>query len=310
MNKPLISVIMPCYQNAQSLAASVRSVQAQTEPRWELIAVNDGSTDDTGAVLEQLAGGEPRMRVITQENGGVSRARNAGIAAAKGEWLFFLDADDLLTEDALAHLLSMTGDGMDIVCAAYAMRYIDEGGREEIHTCADGDLISILESLIRGDSALNSMCARLYRAEMIREHRILTPPGVRVGEDVLFNLDAFRAARAWRISDQVIYIYEFGGDSAMTRARTDRYLRSKDMLEGIGRFLDESGLQTQLFRAHIDVYLRTLRVDRGRFRAALAFDRCIVRRICRGVDFGALCAKQKIYYAALTLLPFSSIMLP
>ena len=307
---PRVSVIMPCYQSGATAEKSVRSVMAQTTPDWELIAVNDGSTDDTQAVLERLAAQEPRMRVIRQENGGVSRARNAGIREARGEWLFFLDADDVLLPDALEHLLSLERGGEDIVCAAYAMRYIDDGGREETHACADGDLTCMLESLIRGDSALNSMCARLYRTALIREHGILTPPGVKVGEDVLFNLEAFRAAAAWRVSDRVIYVYEFGGDSAMTRAVKDRYARSRDMLNGIGEFLDRHGLQTALFRAHIDIYLRTLRADRGRFRAALAFDRAIVRRIVKGVDFRALCPKQKAYYAALRLLPFSSILLP
>ena len=73
-----LSIVMPCYQNGQTLARTVRSVQAQTFADWELIAVDDGSLDDTLQVLEQLAQGEPRMRVIHQENGGVSAARNAG----------------------------------------------------------------------------------------------------------------------------------------------------------------------------------------------------------------------------------------
>ena len=310
MITPMISVIMPCYQNGRTIEKSVRSLQEQTEARWDLIAVNDGSTDDTPDVLRELAVQEPRMRVITQENGGVSRARNAGIASAAGKWIFCLDADDYLLPDAFEHLLSMTDEDTDIVCAGYAMRYIDEENREEAHVCADGDLICILESLIRGDSALNSMCARLYRAEMLCRHGIIAPPGVKVGEDVLFNLDAFRAARSWKISRKIIYVYEFGGDSAMTRARTDRYARSREMLEGIGRFLAQHGLQTALFRAHIDVYLRTLRADRGRLRAALAFDRALVRRIEAGVRFKELPVKQQLYYAALRLLPFSSILLP
>ena len=221
MNGPLVSIVMPCYQNGRTLARTVRSIQAQTEQSWELIAVDDGSKDDTLAVLTQLAQDEPRMRVIHQENGGVSAARNAGIEAARGTWLSFVDADDHLLPHALSHLLSLTDDQTDIACGAYVMRFRDEGGREEHHACADGDLQVVLESLLRGDSALNSMCARLYRTQLIREHGVRAPEGVKVGEDVLFNLDAFIAARAWRMSGETVYIYEFGGDSAMTRARRD-----------------------------------------------------------------------------------------
>ena len=305
-----VSVVMPCYQSGETVERSVRSVQAQTMADWELIAVDDGSTDDTLARLRALQKDEPRMRVVHQSNAGVSAARNAGIDAARGEWLFFLDADDRLTPDALATLLDMTDDALDVVCGAYEMRYADEGGRSERYACADGDLQIVLESLIRGDSALNSMCARLYRTAFIQRHGIRAPLGVRVGEDVLFNLDAFAVARAWRMSDRVIYIYEFGGDSAMMRARRDVYARSRDMLAGITAFIAAHGWQTRLFRAHIDIYLRTLRADRGRLRAAMAFDRRIVRAVTDGVCPQALCAKQRLYYATLRLCPFLSIALP
>lgn len=310
MNRPLVSIVMPCYQNGQTLWRTVRSIQAQTEADWELIAVDDGSSDDTLAVLTRLAQDEPRMRVIHQENWGVSAARNAGIGAARGAWLSFVDADDHLLPHALAHLLSLTDAQTDIACGAYVMRFRDEGGREEHHACADGDLQTVLESLLRGDSALNSMCARLYRTELILGHGVRAPEGVKVGEDVLFNLDAFAAARAWRMSGETVYIYEFGGDSAMTRARSDIYARSVPMIEGIGRFIDAHGLATPLFRAHIDLYVRTLRADRGRARAALALSRAMVARITKDVAFGSLPAKQKLYFLALRALPASSILLP
>ena len=117
-----VSVVMPCYQSGETVERSVRSVQAQTMADWELIAVDDGSTDDTLARLRALQTDEPRMRVLHQDNAGVSAARNAGIDAARGEWLFFLDADDRLTPDALATLLDMADDALDVVCGAYEMR--------------------------------------------------------------------------------------------------------------------------------------------------------------------------------------------
>ncbi len=310
MSEIRVSIVMPCYQNAATVKKSIRSIQAQTEGAWELIAVDDGSKDDTLAVLAALAEGEPRMRVIHQENGGVSAARNAGIAAASGEWLFFIDADDYLTDDALAKLLALADDDTDIVCGAYVMRYTDEGGREAVSTCAHGDLQTVLESLIRGDSALNSMCARLYRTDMIRSRKIAAPVGVKVGEDVLFNLDAFMAARACKMTDDVIYVYELGGDSAMMRAKRDVFAGSVPMIEGIGRFIKRHGMQTVLFRAHIDIYVRTLRADRGRLRAALSLTYAMTRKITDGVDFAALDTKQKIYYMALRMLPVLSYFLP
>ena len=305
-----VSIVVPCYQNGRTLARTVQSIMGQTVTDWELIAVDDGSRDDTLLVLQALAREEPRMRVLHQENGGVSAARNAGMAAARGTWLMFVDADDWLLPDALEHLLSLTEDHLDIVCGAYEMRYAQQGGRVEKHTCASGDLQTVLESLIRGDSALNSMCARLYRTDMLRQAKITAPLGVKVGEDVLFNLDAFAAARAWRMSERTIYVYEFGGDSAMTRAHRDIWRVSVPMIEGIGQFIRRCGMETSLFRAHIDVYVRTLRADRGRLRAALSLNRRMVASITQGVDFSALCARQKLYYLALRLLPVLSFLLP
>ena len=310
MNKPLISIVVPCYQNGKTVARTIESIQAQTVEDWELIAVNDGSKDDTLSVLKRLAENEPRMRVVHQENGGVSAARNTGMQQAQGEWISFVDANDHLLPHALEYLLSMTDENTDIVCGAYEIRFRDDGGRVERHSCADGDLQTVLESLIRGDSALNSMCARLYRLQMLRDHGILAPKGVKVGEDVLFNLDAFTAACAWRMSEEIIYIYELGGDSAMTRSKGNLFARNQEMLEGIGYFVKRHGLETQLFRAHIDVYVRMLRADKGRIGAALAMKRKMVDAITAGVDFSALCGKQKLYYLALRALPQSSVLLP
>ncbi|MBR5225811.1 MAG: glycosyltransferase family 2 protein [Clostridia bacterium] len=310
MEQVLVSVIVPCYQNGATLEKTVRSIQAQTYRAWELICVNDGSKDDTGEVLDRLAMDEPRMRVIHQDNGGVSAARNAGLAAAKGEWVTFVDADDWLLVDAISRMLALADDQADIVCGAYAMRYIDENRPQEVYTCRSGDYQAVIESLIRGDSALNSMCARLYRREMLIQHRILAPVGVKIGEDVLFNLEAFSAARSWKISEDVIYIYEFGGDSAMTRARTNVYQKTQDMILGIDRFLEKRDQKTQFFRAHIDIYIRTLRADRGRLKAALSLGYRAVARMTRGVHFSQLDAKQKAYYLALRLMPALSYFLP
>ncbi len=310
MSKVKVSVIVPCYQCAQTIARTIQSIQQQTEPSWELICVDDGSTDETGAVLDRLALDEPRMRVIHQENGGVSAARNAGMRAARGEWLAFADADDLLEPHALAVLLSIEKEECDVLCAGFTMRYIDEGGRTQKLTCASGDLQTIYESLIRGDSALNPMYAKLYRRSMVEREGLLVPAGVKIGEDVLFNLRAFSAARIYAMTEESVYIYEYGGSSAMTRARGELFLRSVPMLDGIDAFLEERLLKTALFRAHIDAYIRILRADYSRVGAALRLSRAMVRRITRNVRFGELCAKQKCYYLALRVLPALSYFLP
>lgn len=97
----MISVIIPVYNGERFIENAVKSVLAQTAADWELVIVNDGSTDGTRALLERCCAQDPRIRIHHQQNGGVSAARNAGIALARGEYLAFLDADDEWYPDCL-----------------------------------------------------------------------------------------------------------------------------------------------------------------------------------------------------------------
>lgn len=106
---PVISTIIPCYNQAHFLPAVVRTLQEQTFSDWEGIIVNDGSSDDTQTVAEKLAQEEPRLRVIQQENRGLSGARNSGIRTARGTYIHLLDSDDLLHPQAYEWLLAGIG---------------------------------------------------------------------------------------------------------------------------------------------------------------------------------------------------------
>src|SRR5690242_10600305 len=100
-----VSIVIPAYNAAKTLAEAVASLQAQTFEAWEAIVVDDGSTDDTLSIANRLAVAEQRLRVISQSNHGVSAARNAGIDSARAEWLLFLDADDWLLPMCLERML-------------------------------------------------------------------------------------------------------------------------------------------------------------------------------------------------------------
>jgi hypothetical protein len=106
MSRPAISVIVPCYQSEATVRETLQSVRRQSFSSWECIIVNDGSTDGGPAIAAQYAAGDRRFRVLDRENGGLSAARNTGMAATRGDFLMFLDADDLLYPPALAALRS------------------------------------------------------------------------------------------------------------------------------------------------------------------------------------------------------------
>ncbi len=113
----LVSIVVPCYNVAPWLDDCVKSINAQTYKNVEAVFVDDGSTDDTLKVLKQLCEGHDNLHVFSQKNKGVSAARNAGLAKAKGQYVMFLDADDMLYPETVEifHSYMIDGEGSDCV---------------------------------------------------------------------------------------------------------------------------------------------------------------------------------------------------
>ena len=101
MNNPLISIIVPCYNQAQFLPEALQSILEQTYTNWECIIVNDGSPDNTHEVAQEWLAKDMRFQYLKKENGGLSSARNAGLNNASGQWIQFLDSDDILLANKL-----------------------------------------------------------------------------------------------------------------------------------------------------------------------------------------------------------------
>ena len=103
---PAISFVIPAYNAADTLSVTVRSLQAQTRPDWQAVIVDDGSADSTYQVAQDLAAQDPRIKVLTQKNGGVSAARNTGVEAAEAPYICLLDADDWLDRQYIELMLA------------------------------------------------------------------------------------------------------------------------------------------------------------------------------------------------------------
>ncbi len=133
-NSALVSVIMPAYNAAQFIEAAVKSVRDQNYTNWELIVIDDASTDGTRKILQKLSNQESRLRLITNEtNKGPGISRNKGIAAAQGDFIAFLDADDLWKPQKLENQLKfMRENDVDVSYSSYER--IDENGerRKEV----------------------------------------------------------------------------------------------------------------------------------------------------------------------------------
>lgn len=129
---PLISVIIPLYNKEPIIRRTIQSVLSQSFSDFELIVVNDGSTDSSMDVVRTIS--DPRLRLVEQENGGPSKARNTGVEAARGEWVLFLDADDELLPGALEHLLNVARHHPDrnVIDGSFIVK-TKNGERPHIH---------------------------------------------------------------------------------------------------------------------------------------------------------------------------------
>lgn len=168
----MISVVVPVYNAETFLEECVRSVFDQTYREWELILVDDGSTDCSGAMIDAFARDDSRVRVVHQANGGMSMARNAGIAMARGEYVYMLDADDVLHYEALSMLLKgFEPDDVDLVIggAEIKEKYVPgrvKKCRYEILSAGDAIEDSLYQKRI-----LHAPWGKLYRRELLEKVR-------------------------------------------------------------------------------------------------------------------------------------------
>ena len=194
---PEISMIVPVYNVEQYLLAALDSLRAQTCPDWEAILVDDGSPDGCGALCDAAARQDARFRVIHQKNAGVGAARNAGLAAARGTYVQFLDSDDAL-EPQMVEVLCRTARQTDadlILFGGYEERYAADGTRTG---CTD--IAPVLEGVYRGDpcpqlfpqlSAMSLVTRQLFRRRCIEEGRCRFTDH-KIAEDALFFVSFYR----------------------------------------------------------------------------------------------------------------------
>ena len=125
----MVSIIMPAYNAGKTVRKSIESVIAQTFLEWELIVIDDGSCDDTASILFELAEQDKRIRFFqNQNNRGVSYSRNLAVSLASGEWIAFLDSDDVWMPQKLEKQLALVEENQDIVVCYTASSFVDEDG--------------------------------------------------------------------------------------------------------------------------------------------------------------------------------------
>lgn len=266
-----VSVIIPAYNMEPYLEASIKTVTGQTHRNIEIILVNDGSTDHTGAICDELAKKDSRIKVIHKQNEGVGAARNSGLDAACGSYVFFCDADDLLEpaliEDDLNTALAAQAD---IVVFGHGIKtYSDgcfqDGARVCLPTLEGAYSHNEFEQCLK-TSVLFSLTvwSRLFRRAFLTENG-LRFTGQVIAEDALFNIEALGAPfHSIAFVQKVCYYHVQRSQSAMARYQPRMFEYEYNVARKLQDVIEQSGYESAALRElSDDFYFRAVCIVLG-----------------------------------------------
>lgn len=213
------SVIIPVFNSEKYLYECINSVQEQTHANFEIIIVNDGSTDSSLSIAKKMRKNDERIKIIDKTNSGVSSARNTGINFATGKYIIFIDSDDYLINNRSLEILKTTLDyGADAIiydiCFDKFLKkkrsavYLDQDSIKEITS-------EVLIKIIKNEQ-INSVCNKVYKKSIIDKHNLRFNEEITMGEDLLFNVNYIKHCKTINQINIQLYFYRLSGFESLT----------------------------------------------------------------------------------------------
>lgn len=245
-----ISILMPVYNGEKYIENTVDTILDQSFRDWELIIANDGSTDNSKSICEKLEKSDKRIKFIHKEKTGVSDTRNILLDNATGEYVGFVDCDDIIDKKMYKSLLSnIEKYESDLVVCGIA-----EKKMKEDTVISNIDRIYYPKKIIKihemkdiffefGNSQLlNSLCNKLYKRDVIKIHNIRFDESIENGEDFLFNLEYMKYIKSIVFCKDTFYSYIRRGKDSITHKYTDdMYYKGLKIHKSVEEFLDYMG---------------------------------------------------------------------
>lgn len=205
----MVSIIIPCYNVHNVVGHTLESVLSQTDSNWEIIAIDDGSIDSTDEILKKYAQLDNRINVVHQDNRGVSVARNIGIQLAKGEWIYFLDGDDLIVTD-LVETINRCADTVDM----FVFNFVREkdGKVTKTYKISNPETLFIDYLTNRQSIHISSIATK---RNFIISNNIFFDENTSYGEDREFVAKLFTYAPIYRCIHKIAFRYQYRTDSAI-----------------------------------------------------------------------------------------------
>lgn len=256
MDLPIyISFIVPIYNVSAYLDDCIQSLCQIKNPQIEILLVNDGSTDSCPEICQKYADKDPRIHVITQENQGVSAARNNGLRHARGKWVCFVDGDDCLTDEFENRIIQQIDDSAEVNCFGYQMMINNEAPAwidHESYSLTEKELWEMRMRLLDKDAYGNSPkfpdtisfvapVTKFFNREKLLEWEISFNKAVTWGEDVLLNFQMMQYVTHVKVIDCTGYYYRINKESVTQRydvQTTERFCR---LMEAMGAEVEKTG---------------------------------------------------------------------
>ena len=260
---PKVSIVLPIYNGELTLRRCLDSILSQVFADFEVIVINDGGNDNSWEICAEYEKKDGRIKIINQDNKGVSAARNVGIRNASGEFITFVDCDDWVEPTMLSKMLSIIDvKNVDIVF----MNFLYECGNTkhigylDPYPLSKKDIPSFPLAILLPEASnyydhvkqdhdiLGGACGKLYRKSLLND-TIWFDESLSVGEDCLFNLECFAKASDIFIDNTPVYHYTIHSDSANHKMRTNIIQQSEKFFSSYAKFSNTlEGPKAILFR--------------------------------------------------------------
>lgn len=221
---PKVSVIIPVYNAERYCCDTISSVLNQTYKNFELILVDDGSTDNSLRIIKDFANNESRIKVVHTENYGVSHARNVGLSYATGEWIHFIDSDDYIEPNMMEEMYSIISKHNDADVVISGVKKIFESeSKYEIQRFNNMSLNNRKEignyllsmNFTQRDMLLNYLWNRWIKRSIISSNNILFDESLSLGEDFVFNCEVIKKSSCIMLLEDAYYNYYIRGDQSL-----------------------------------------------------------------------------------------------
>lgn len=235
----LISIIVPVYNIEQHLKKCINSIISQTYPNFELLLVDDGSTDHSGSICNSFAIEDSRIKVIHKENGGLSDARNVAIPVARGNYILFIDGDDYIDQEYISYLYELQKKtSADIAVCEF--NYVNENGTRINHPRNDGieivmDQRQSIYELLSTKLYSNSASGKLYKRELFDNIRY---PKGRLFEDIATTYRIFLKSNTVIFGAKALYYYVQHSDTISTSTFSEKKLDAVEFVESMTKEIE------------------------------------------------------------------------